>query len=483
MSESGLKGKVVKGVAWNAVNLYSIKGLQFVIGIILARLLTPSDYGLVGMTAIFFAISSVFIDSGFGSALVQKKDRNEDDYCTVFYVNFIISLFFFCLFFVLAPYVADFFEQPLLKNLMRVSSISLIINALVATSRNKLYVAVDFKTTTKINITSSIISGCVALNCAYVGFGVWTFVVQGLTSSVISAVLCFYFVRWIPKRKFSKSSFNRLFNYGSNVLFASLINVVYDNIYSFIIGKKFTASNLGFYTKGETFASFAGNTTASILQGVAFPVLTNLQDDKQRLLAAYSRYIKMVAFFVFPLLMGLCGVAKPLILFLITEKWASSIIILQILCFAYMWNGIIRLNLNLLHVTGRSDLVLKLEIVKKIVAFVILFISVFWGIIGMCVGRVVYALIAFYMNTYYTKKLFNYGFLMQVKEIAPTFFLSFLMMIIALFISNSIAMPCLSLLISLVVCSVFYFATSYILNFSSLFELKEILVNKRKNNN
>ena len=480
MAVSGLKDKAVKGVVWNAINSYSVKGFQFIIGIVLARLLTPSDYGLVGLTAIFFAISNVFIDSGFGSALVQKKDRNEDDYCTVFYVNLIVSLFFFCLLFFLAPYIATFFEQPLLRDLLRVSALSLIINALVSTSRNKLYVAVDFKTTTKISVTSSVISGCLALYCAYSGLGVWALVIQGLVNSIVSAVLLFYFVRWIPRRKFSKSSFDRLFGYGSKILAASLITVIYENIYGFIIGKKFSAASLGVYTKGDHFASFVGGTTAGILQSVAFPVLTDIQDDKQRLLAAYSRYIKMVAFFVFPLLMGLCGVAKPLVLFLITEKWASCIIIMQILCFAFMWDGIIRINLNLLYVTGRSDLVLRLEIAKKTVAFLILFISIFFGIIGMCVGRVVYALIAFYMNTYYTKKILNYGFVTQVKEIAPTFLLSFSMMILALLISYFISTPWPSLLISMIVCSVYYLALSYLFKFSSLFEIREIIEARRK---
>lgn len=480
MTDNSLKGKAVKGVVWNAINTYTIQGFQFVIGIVLARLLTPSDYGLVGMTAIFFAISGVFIDSGFGSALVQKKDRNEDDYCTVFYVNLVASLFFYCVLFVIAPYVAAFFEQPLLKDLMRVSALTLIINALVGTSRNKLYVAVDFKTTTKVSVISSIISGCVALCCAYNGLGVWTFVIQGLVSSVVSAFLLFYFVRWIPQRKFSKSSFNRLFGYGSKILAASLINVIYDNLYGFIIGKKFSAASLGVYAKGDNFASFAGNTTASVLQSVAFPVLSDIQDDKPRLIAAYSRYIKMVAFFVFPFLMGLCGVAKPFILFLITDKWISCVIILQILCFAYLWSGIIRINLNLLHVSGRSDLVLKLEIVKKIVAIIILFVSIFYGIIGMCIGRVVYALVAFYMNTYYTKKLYNYGFLTQVKEIFPVFMLSFSMMIIALLISNYITTPCLSLLVSFITCSVYYVVACYLFRVSSLFELREIIMNIRK---
>ena len=405
MAEASLKGKAVKGVLWNAINTYANQGLAFVVGIVLARLLSPSDYGLVGMTGIFFAISGVFIDSGFGSALVQKKDRNEDDYCTVFYVNLTVSIFFYIILFIIAPYIAAFFEQPLLRDLTRVSALTLIINALVSTSRNKLYVAVDFKTTTKISITTTIIAGIIAMYCAYSGYGVWTFVIQGLVSAVISAILVFYFVKWIPKRKFSVASFKRLFGYGSKILVASLISVIYDNIYNFIIGKKFSAASLGQYTRANQYASFAGNTTASILQSVAFPILSEVQDDLPRLLKAYQRYIKMVAFFVFPFLMLLCGVAKPFVVFLITEKWLPCVIFLQILCFDFMWSGIIRINLNLLYVTGRSDLVLKLEVIKKSIAFTILFVSIFFGIIGMCVGRVVYALIAFYMNTYYTKKI------------------------------------------------------------------------------
>lgn len=475
MAEVSLKGKAVKGVIWNAINTYANQGLAFVIGIVLARLLSPSDYGLVGMTGIFFAISGVFIDSGFGSALVQKKDRSEDDYCTVFYVNLTASIFFYILLFFIAPYIADFFEQPLLKNLTRVSAITLIINALVSTSRNKLYVAVDFKTTTKISIITTVISGVIALYCAYSGYGVWTFVIQGLVSAAISALLLFCYVRWFPRHKFSKASFKKLFGYGSKILVASLITVIYDNIYNFIIGKKFSAASLGQYTRGNAYASFAGSTTASILQSVAFPILSEVQDDLPRLLKAYQRYIKMVAFFVFPFLMLLCGIAKPFVIFLITEKWLSCVIFLQILCFAFMWDGIIRINLNLLYVTGRSDLVLKLEVMKKSIAFTILFISIFFGIVGMCVGRVVYALIAFYMNTHYTKKILNYGFWTQVKEITPSFLISATMMAIALLISHYVTTPALSLAISLIVCPVYYLSLSYLFKISSLFELRDII--------
>ena len=480
MEENSLKRKAVTGVIWNAVNTYSMKGLEFVLAIILARLLSPSDYGLIGMTSIFFAISSVFIDSGFGSALVQKKDRNEDDYCTVFYVNLTVSLFFYILLFAIAPYVSVFFEQPLLRDLMRVSALTLIINALVATSRNKLYVAVDFKTTTKISIISAVFSGAIALFCAYNGYGVWTFVIQGLVSATISAILTFCYVRWIPNRKFSKASFHRLFGYGSKILVASLISAIYDNIYKINIRKKFSSASLGFYTKGNAFANLAGGTTATVLQKVAFPVLSDIQDDYPRLLSAYSRYIKMVAFFVFPLLLGLCGVAKPLIIFLITEKWVPCIIILQILCFAFLWDGIIKINLNLLYVTGRSDLVLKLEIIKKTVAFTILIISLFFGIIGMCIGRVVYALAAFYMNTYYTKKILNYGFWTQVKEILPSFLISLTMMVIALLISHYVTTPILSLAISLIVCPICYLSFSYLFKISSLYELLDIIMSRNK---
>lgn len=480
MAEASLKGKAVKGVLWNAVNTYANQGLTFVIGIVLARLLSPSDYGLVGMTGIFFAISRVFIDSGFGSALVQKKNRSEDDYCTVFYVNLTASIFFYILLFLIAPYIADFFEQPLLRDLTRVSAITLIINALVSTSRNKLYVAVDFKTTTKVSVTTTIVAGVIALYCAYSGYGVWTFVIQGLVSAVVSALLVFYFVKWIPKRKFSVASFKSLFGYGSKILVASLISVIYDNIYNFIIGKKFSAASLGFYTRANQYASFAGSTTASILQSVAFPILSEVQDDLPRLLKAYQRYIKMVAFFVFPFLMLLCGVAKPFVVFLITEKWLPCVVFLQILCFAFIWDGIVRINLNLLYVTGRSDLVLKMEVMKKSIAFTILFIAVFFGVIGMCVGRVVYSLIAFYMNTYYTKKILNYGFRMQVKEIAPSFLISASMMAIALLISHYITTPVLSLALSLTICPVYYLSISYLFKISSLFELRDIIKSRKK---
>lgn len=480
MAEASLKGKAVKGVLWNAINTYANQGLAFVVGIVLARLLSPSDYGLVGMTGIFFAISGVFIDSGFGSALVQKKDRNEDDYCTVFYVNLTASIFFYIILFIIAPYIAAFFEQPLLRDLTRVSALTLIINALVSTSRNKLYVAVDFKTTTKISITTTIIAGIIAMYCAYSGYGVWTFVIQGLVSAAISAILVFYFVKWIPKRKFSIASFKRLFGYGSKILVASLITVIYDNIYNFIIGKKFSAASLGLYTRGNQYASFAGLTTASVLQSVAFPILSEVQDDLPRLLKAYQRYIKMVAFFVFPFLMLLCGIAKPFVIFLITEKWLSCVVFLQILCFAFLWDGIVRINLNLLYVTGRSDLVLKLEVMKKSIAFTILFISIFFGIIGMCVGRVVYALIAFYMNTYYTKKILNYGFWTQVKEIAPSFLISASMMAIALLISHYVTTPILSLTLSLTICPIYYLSLSYLFKISSLYELRDIIKSRKK---
>lgn len=480
MAETSLKGKAVKGVMWNAINTYANQGLAFVIGIVLARLLSPSDYGLVGMTGIFFAISGVFIDSGFGSALVQKKDRSEDDYCTVFYVNLAASLFFYCVLFFIAPYIADFFKQPLLRDLTRVSALTLIINALVSTSRNKLYVAVDFKTTTKVSVTTTIIAGAIAMYCAYSGYGVWTFVIQGIVSAVVSALLVFYFVRWLPKRKFSITSFKRLFGYGSKLLVASLITAIYENIYNFIIGKKFSSASLGLYTRANQYASFAGLTTASILQSVAFPILSEVQDDLPRLLKAYQRYIKMVAFFVFPLLMLLCGVAKPFVIFLITEKWASCIIFLQILCFNFMWDGIIRINLNLLYVTGRSDLVLKLEVMKKSIATIILFISVFGGIIGMCIGRVIYSWIAFYMNTYYTKKILNYGFWTQVKEIAPSFLISASMMAIALLVSHYVSSPGLSLAISLTVCPTYYLAVSYLFKISSLYELRDIIKERIK---
>lgn len=476
---NNIKSQAIKGVVWSSIERFSMQGVQFVLGIIMARLLTPDDYGLIGMIFVFMSISQVFIDGGFANALIQKQNRTETDFSTVFYINLGISIIFYILLFISAPYIASFYNIPSLTDITRIYSINLILNSLVAINKTKLVIAVDFKTQTKISFTAALFSGILGIYCAYTGWGVWSIVIQTLSSAILNVILSFYYVRWTPLWSFSYTSFKSLFSFGSKLLIASLISNVYNNLYVFIIGKKFSANSLGIYTRADQFANFASANLGNILLRVAFPILSQIQDDDDRLIRVYRKYITMSALIIFPFILGLCGIAKPLIILLLSEKWIDCVIILQILCFSYLWNSVITINLNLLNVKGRSDLVLKLEIIKKTIAFTILFISLNFNLIGICIGLAVYPLIAFYLNTYYTHKLLNYGFKKQFLEICPYLVTSLFIMTEALLISAYIENSIISLCISLIICPISYILICYTLKFDAVIELLNIIKQRR----
>lgn len=423
---SELKDKAIKGVAWTMIERYSGQIVQFVISIILARILTPSEYGLIGMLGIFIGLTSIFIDGGFSSALVQRKDRTDRDISTVFYINVGMAVVMYLLLFVSAPWIADFYKQPELTAIVRVYCLGLVISSLTSTSGVLLVINLDFKTTTKISLSAAFISGIIGIAMAYSGWGVWALVGQSLSSCVISAVLTVYFVRWYPKSGFSRESFRRLFSFSSKLFAATLITTVYDNITGAVIGKQFSAAALGYYNRAYGFNQLVNSNITGVLGRVSYPLLSQIQDQEDRLRQIYKRYIQMSAFLTFPLLMILCGVAKPLVLFLLTDKWSDSIILLQILSFSFMFDGVIISNLNLIRVKGRSDLILKLEIIKKAVAFTILGIAIAMdSILAICIGKAIYSVFfALYLNTYYTKKLMGYGFRDQFSDFGPYLFVS-----------------------------------------------------------
>ena len=414
-----LKKKTVSGVTWSFLEQILSRGINFVIGIILARLLTPDDYGLVGMLGIFIGLSQVFIDGGFASALIQCKDRTEEDLSTVQIINVGMSILLYAILFVSAPFIAQFYEQPLLTRITRILSLSLIISAFSSVSGTLLTIRIDFRTKALIAIIKSVLTGGVAIACAYCGMGVWALVVQGLTAAALTTLITIAFVRWIPKTGFSTQSFKKLFSYGSKLLAATLISNIYDNIYSLVIGKRVSPAAVGQYSRAGHFPQLGNGVIAGMINRVAFPVLSRIQDDDTRLLRVYEKYIQISCFLIFPLLMGMCGCSRPLILLLLTEKWAPCIPLMQILCFAFLFTGVTTINLNLLYVKGRSDLVLKLEIIKKIIAFSIVIITAFFNVTVMCWGQVVYSVIALVLNTVYTKKILGYGFFAQMKTILP----------------------------------------------------------------
>ncbi|MBR4677201.1 MAG: lipopolysaccharide biosynthesis protein [Bacteroidales bacterium] len=480
MNFDNLKSQAIHGTIWSFVERFSTQAVHFALTIIMARLLTPNDYGLIGMLAIFISLSQVFIDGGFSTALVQRQDRTDEDFSTVFYINLSVSVVIYLILFFCAPLIADFYEQPLLVSITRVYSINLIINSLVAVNKTKLVIKVDFKTQSKISLLVAILSGVLGIVAALNDVGVWALVVQMLAQAVFNVIFSFWFVKWFPAKVFSKKSFRKLFKFGSKLLVAQIISNIYSNIYNVVIGKKFTSSDLGFYTRAHQFALFAGGNISQILQRVTFPLLSQIQDNDKRLLDVYKKYLQLVTFIVFPLIMIMFGSAKPLILILLGDKWSGCIILLQIMSFSCLWDCVILSNLNLLYVKGRSDLILKLEIIKKSIAFSILVISMFFDLIIVCVGQAVYSLIALYLNTIYTKKILNYGFITQMKEILPWLLLSFVIGGLGVIICNTIENEYLAMIFSVTACLITYFGVSFLLKFTPLNVAVELVKEKIK---
>ena len=473
-----LKQKTINGVSWSFVEQILSRGVNFIIGIILARLLSPSDYGLVGMLGIFIAISQLFIDGGLTSALVRTKEPSEKDFSTVYIINLTLSVVFYAVLFLSAPLVAGFYEQPLLKPLMRVVALMLIIGSLSSVQSTLLTIRVDFRTKSIISVITAIVSGTVGIICAYRGMGVWALVAQTLSSTLVACLLTLIFVRWFPKLVFSKESFKRLFSYSSKLLAASCISVIYDNLYPLVIGKRFTVADVGLYSRAGQFPSMTNDTVVRTLNRVAFPILSKVQDDDERLLRVYEKYIQLTCFAVFPILMGLCGCAKPLVSFLLTDKWLDCVPLMQILCFSKLLNGVTIINLNLLYVKGRSDLVLRLEVIKKSIAFAILFISMLFDMKAMCYGLVLYSIIATYLNTYYTDKLLGYTFWQQIKSILPYLLISLIVLGEALLSSALIHNQIISLLVSFFLGGLTYFAIAGICGLYAFREVRDLIQSK-----
>jgi teichuronic acid exporter len=424
-----LKQKALKGILWSSTERFSAQSVQFILGILLARLLIPSDYGLIGMLAIFLAISQTFIDSGFGSALIQKKGRDNLDYSTTFYFNLVVALLCYGLLFFLAPLIAKFYNQPLLRSLTRITGLTIIINALAVVQRTKFTANIDFKTQTITSLSAISVSGVLGIAMAYQGFGVWALVAQNLTKSCINTLLLWIISKWVPVYGFSFNRFKRLFTFGSKLLAAGLLDTTFRNIYLIVIGKFFSVQNLGYYTRAQQFKDFSSTNITEIIQRVTFPVLSEVQDDEKRLKEGYRKIIKLSCLVIFPVMMGLAALSEPLIRIILTEKWIGSAWMLKLLCFAGMWYPIHALNLNILNVKGRSDLFLKLSIIKKTIVSVVLVTSLPFGIKGLIIGQIVSSWLALFINCYYSRCLIEYTFLQQFKDIFAILIFSFVLFI------------------------------------------------------
>ncbi|MDD3037985.1 lipopolysaccharide biosynthesis protein [Bacteroides sp.] len=424
MSES-LKNKTIQGVSWSFIDNIASSGIAFLIGLILARLLTPAEYGTMAIIAVFIAISNSIIDSGFSSALIRKINVERADYNTVFYFNFVVSIILYLLLFISSPAISAFFKEPILIEVTKTIGLILIINALGIIPRTIFVRNINFKTQTKVSLISSISSGIVGVGMAFAGLGVWSLVGQQLSRQILNTLFLWVYSKWRPVWEFSINSFKELFGFGSKLLLSGLLDTIYKNVYYIVIGRFYSAAQLGQYTRAEQFNTIFSSNLTSVVQRVSYPVLSSIQDEPERLREAYRKVIKITMLVTFACMLGLAAISKSLIFILIGEKWLSAVYFLQIICFAGMLYPLHAINLNILQVKGRSDLFLRLEIIKKIIAIVPITIGIFLGIEYMLWGSVFTSFIAYFLNSYYSACLIHYSTTEQVKDILPLFLISF----------------------------------------------------------
>lgn len=478
MAES-LKNKTVKGVIWNGVGKFSVQGVSFLLSLVMARLLTPDEYGILGMLGIFIAVASTFVDSGFSTALIRKLDRTRIDFSTMFYFNIVVGIVGFLAISLISPWIASFFNEPILKPLAKVVALSIVIGSLTGVQNAQYAINMDFKTPAKANLISTVLSGIFGIVLAYNGFGVWSLAWQNIARAALNSALLWFYSSWRPAWEFSWTSWKSMWGFGYKLLLSGLLDTVYNNIYTLVIGKVFSARDLGNYSRARHFAELPSASLNTILSSVAFPMLCSIQNDDERLARVYRQYLRLVVFIVFPLMVGLSAVAKPLIVTLLTDKWSDAVILLHIVCFAMMWYPVHAINLSLLQVKGRSDLFLRLEIIKKCIGVAMLCITVPMGVLAMVVGSVFTSLICLAVNTYYTGKLINVGYWLQMKDILPILLLSLFMggcvYLLTIFVSGYL----LQLILGILLGGVVYIGLAYLFRMPELTEVLALLKRRK----
>ena len=446
MAEQSLRDKTVKGTFWSAADTFLAQGVTFVVGIVLARLLSPEEYGLIGIVTIFTTVMLGIVDSGFSNSLIRKKDVSDEDYNTLFIFNLLASVVMFALLFVSAPLLASFFDRPQLVELVRVMGILLILQALSIVQNTILIKRIDFKTKAKASFASAVSSGVIGIGMALVGSGVWSLVAQQLSRQLIYSVLLWSFNKWWPKLRLSVESLKYMWGFGWKLLLSGLLDNVWKEIYQVIVGKCYSPATLGQYTRSRHFASIFSSNLTGIVQRVSYPVLSEIQNDRQRMINGYRRIIRSTMFVTVGLMIPLGAVAEPMIYCLIGPQWHEAATFLPMICVSMSLYPLHSINLNMLQVQGRTDVFLYLEIVKKVLALGPICLGIFVSIYWMLVGSIITGIIAFFLNSYYTGKRLGYSSWMQLRDVAPSYEIAFVVALAVYFLkylplSNWIILP------------------------------------------
>lgn len=425
--EENLKKKTLSGLIWQYAEKCGTQVVGFVVSIILARLLTPADYGLIGLITVFISIALVFARSGMGQALVQKKDANDEDFSTVFYFSLAVSVILYLVLFFAAPVIAEFYHEPKLISVIRVLGITIIIGAVYSVQQAKVQREMNFKKFFYATLIGTLISAGIGIAMAYSGYGVWALVGQQISAQLINIIVLFVTVKWRPKLIFSVQKMKQLFGFSWKILVSALIDTFYNNIYSLIIGKFYSSADLGYYNRGKQYPMLVVENVNGSINSVIFPVLSKIQDDKERFKATVRRSIKTSTYIIFPLMAGLAAVAEPLVRIMLTDKWLPAVPFIQFCCFTYAFWPVHTANLQAVKALGRSDVFLKLEIIKKTYGVVILIATIPFGLTAMMFGRCIATVLSSIVNASPNKKLMNYSYIEQIKDMLPSMVLSLVM--------------------------------------------------------
>jgi O-antigen/teichoic acid export membrane protein len=425
--QDSLRHVTIRALSWSFIEVIGRQGVRFVIGIVLARLLFPEQFGLIGMLTIFMAVARSFLDSGFGAALIQKREPTLTDTCSIFYFNIVVGLVAAGLLCLVAPRIASFYNQPILTPLTRAMSLIIVINSFGLIQSIILSKQINFKTQTKVSLIAGTLSGIMGIILATAGFGVWSLVVQQVSGSLFSTILLWLFSTWRPALIFSFNALKDMFGFGSRLLVSGVLNQIFDNIYLLVIGKLFSAADLGYFTRANTLQALPSQTLSEMVGRVTFPVFSSIQEDLNRLKRGLKKALTVLALVNFPVMVGLAVIARPLVVVLLTEKWAECIPYLQLLCMLGLLYPLHVINLSVLQALGRSDLFLRLEIIKKVLIVINIVVTWRWGISAMIYGMIAVSLISYYLNSYYSGVLLGYSLWEQLRDLFSSLIIAVLM--------------------------------------------------------
>lgn len=461
---SSIKNQSLKGSFWSLFDSLCTQGFSFFIGVILTRLLTPADYGTIGVTTIFIVLANVFVDCGFGNALIRKKDRSQEDLSTAFFYNFSVSIGVYIIIFLIAPFVASFFRMPVLVKLLRVLGLCVIFQSFSIVQTAILIANFRLKTIAIVNICTLIPMGCLGVFIAYKGMGVWTLVIQQVGNALLRSMWLWFLSKWKPSFVFSKESFHYLFNFGWKLLGANFIGSFFNEIYSFFIGRFLGSSELGLYTKAKQLSEYPRSIINSVINKVVLPVMVETQGDTDRIREVYGKLIRMLGLMIFPLFGLLFLVGYPLIIILWSEKWESTVQLFQLFCIGMAYGPFSTLNFCLLQLLNRTDLTLKLEFIKKPVCLAMLVAGIPFGLVGIVVSASLYCIVGTLINMYPTYKLLNYSYYTQLKDLMHGFILTFILVAILYYPMSLIGILWLRLIVSSISFIVLYIICSYLFN-------------------